>query len=79
MPFQWVICGNCGKIDAPNKAVHRIGTAASMRCADCAGDDGKARLCRLCCPTAHGTKLAGCNGCFDSPCSCLSDDCSVDP
>lgn len=52
--MKYLKCKKCGVIDK-NKPGH-IGTSTSMRCPDCAGPDGKATLCRKCCPSEHGCK-----------------------
>jgi len=53
--MHYLKCGKCGCVDR-TKARH-VGTSIKMRCKDCAGVDGKATLCRNCCPTEHGCKL----------------------
>lgn len=53
-PKDPVTCTKCGIKDY-NKPGH-VGTSKRMHCVDCAGSDGKATLCRNCCPTNHGCK-----------------------
>jgi hypothetical protein len=48
-----VICVKCGVVDKTTKA--HVGTNNTMRCVDCADNTGRARQCRKCCPTNHGT------------------------
>lgn len=60
----WLTCEKCGEKDI-TKPGH-VGTKHTMRCNDCCTSEeknnehphraGYARLCRNCCPTAHGTK-----------------------
>jgi hypothetical protein len=53
-----ITCQRCGVVDQTRKDAEgnwTIGTNNTMRCEDCAGLDGKATLCRHCCPTEHGT------------------------
>ena len=59
-----IICTKCGRKDVSFfderlvPAQWHIGTSKKMRCKDCCNDDsnGKATMCRYCCPTEHGTK-----------------------
>lgn len=57
---RWVVCRCCGRTDDryqdPITMRVNTGTAVTMRCEDCAGSDGRATLCRDCCPTGHGTR-----------------------
>lgn len=51
-----VICEKCGIKDKTRKTSDGsviVGTDAKMRCRDCGNPHAK--LCRLCCPTQHGT------------------------
>lgn len=62
----WVKCDKCKRIDRSINNIagsYHTGTLDSMRCPDCAGPDGRARLCRGCCPTGHGTRLM--DACFE--------------
>jgi len=54
-----ITCYKCGVVDQTRivQGSLVIGTDKNMRCSDCGGADGKATLCRLCCPTQHRTKL----------------------
>jgi len=55
----WLKCTKCGKVDNTEMlVVLHVGTKTTMRCEDCAGPDGRATLCRTCCPTGHGTHAA---------------------
>lgn len=60
-----VTCAKCGRVDVGHRdgVMHVTGTAQMMRCRDC-GDwpdisprGGYAQLCRMCCPTRHGTRF----------------------
>ena len=52
---NWLKCEVCGKVDKSIRG--HVGTKDSMRCPDCCGADGKATLCRNCCPTKHETEF----------------------
>jgi len=64
MRKQFVTCAKCGKVAKTDSTVipHEVGTQKCMRCPDCAGEDGKASMCRACCPTGHGTRFEGTEG-----------------
>jgi len=59
--MYYVNCRKCGKVDKPNRTSmpHNVGTSTKMVCRDCSDfpGDGRAKLCRDCCPTGHGTRF----------------------
>ena len=57
-----LICSKCGKIDRSDWNRGYVGTSKKMKCEDCAGESGFARLCRECCPTRHGILVSEIRG-----------------
>lgn len=52
----YVKCIKCGKVDKPTEQPRNTGTSTTMRCVDCDTGDMRAKMCRNCCPTGHGTR-----------------------
>jgi hypothetical protein len=53
---KWVMCSKCSKIDKSTKQPPYAGTKDVMRCPNCDRGDGRAGMCRACCPTGHATR-----------------------
>lgn len=61
---RYLRCIKCGLDATPQKVTingrveNEVGTSTMMRCPDCkVNNDPYATMCRMCCPTSHGTMI----------------------